>query len=159
MKKSEEVYSRMKAMYLRPHVVPPQVTRRSKTTPTMADYISKQANRNSGASKTPFRLPVATARSDHASNDNFANLASNVTTKDMPLETASARSDEMETQDSTGRIDDVIGQKPSAQTLKELNTPLVPNVERERSKGVGSKASGTIRMKNIGSPKSECDRL
>ena len=42
-----------------------------------------------------------------------------------------------------------MGQKPSTETLKELNAPLVPSLDKERSKGSG------VRMKNVGSPKGE----
>ena len=41
MKKAEEIYMRMRAMYLRPHVTLPPVARRTKTTPTMMDYLNK----------------------------------------------------------------------------------------------------------------------
>ncbi len=41
VRKAEEIYSRMKAMYLHPQVIPTPVPRRSKTTPTMVDYINK----------------------------------------------------------------------------------------------------------------------
>ncbi len=52
--------------------------------------------------------------------------------------------------DSNEGIKDVIGQKPSMQAMKEMNTPLVPEGSKERTK-----TSGIVRMKNVGSPKSE----
>ena len=66
---------------------------------------------------------------------------------------------EVETLGSTttdGGISNVIGRKPTPQMLKELNTPVVPNVaDKERSKvGLGSKGTGMVRMKNVGPPTS-----
>ena len=49
MKKAEEIYGRMKDMFVHPQAVPPPVQRRTlvssrKVTPTMTDYVSKVRN-------------------------------------------------------------------------------------------------------------------
>ena len=195
VKKGEEVYSQFKGLYLHPETAPPPLTRRtvvgarSKTTPTMADYLNKvkkcvlykmysQSTEAIPLLQQSFKLPSSSKApplqtTGHASSTNITtliatpsatpskNMSTNSAPADAPLSDSAPHDQrgvggddgEVVILESTDGIRDVISQKPSAQTLKEMNTTHVPKMggtEKERLKG-----TGVIRMKNASSSKCE----
>lgn len=137
-------------------------------------YLSQVSGKKSGAkppqkisSKSTLRLSLATPPSQSSMSHDSSTVASAVSAANAlaacavkdeedprvrlsegeTLLLASGGPGDMEADERNG-ITDVIGQRPSARLLREMNTPVVPEgVLKERPKVMGG-----VRMKNVSSP-------